>query len=308
LSTPALSYQWSVFDGGMISGSNTNPDVTAVTAGGYILTVIDPLAGCSSSDSVIVEQHELSLDGLQIVENDPLCPGDCNGSFELVGASSWLYSIDGVTFIPLATWNNFCSGEYAVYIQDSLGCVKDSLIQLNEPTPISVELGPDKSITAGERIDITADIDGVITDIQWTPGACSGCPALTVQPDETTTYMIEITDANGCTATDEITITVIPTLNIFVPSIFSPNGDNINDRLFIQANPSHVRIQSFDVFDRWGNLVYGVKDVSPGPTQNSWDGTFNGKPLGPGVYVYHLVALLSNNLTVQQKGDVTLIR
>jgi len=69
-----------------------------------------------------------------------------------------------------------------------------------------------------------------------------------------------------------------------------------------------VQILRFEVFDRWGNLVFIANDNDPGSSLTGWDGTFHGKPLGPGVYVYQLNALLSNNLMVQQKGDVTLIR
>ncbi len=307
-STPSSIYEWSVFNGGNISGANNTSEIDAITPGGYILTVMDPLAGCTSSDSVIITQHELSLNGLQITEGDPSCPGDCNGSFELVGEPSWLYSIDGVTFIPVTLWENFCSGEYAIFIQDDRGCIRDSVLRLDEPFQISVDLGQNRSITIGERIEIQADIDGIVSDIHWLPADCSGCPSISVQPDETTTYTVEITDTHGCIATDEITITVIPSLNIFVPTVFSPNGDNINDRLLILTNPAHVRILNFEVFDRWGNLVFGVRDPDPGSAQSAWDGTYKGTPLNPGVFVYHLTALLSNNLTVQQKGDVTLVR
>jgi gliding motility-associated-like protein len=98
-----------------------------------------------------------------------------------------------------------------------------------------------------------------------------------------------------------------PVTQFFIPNIFSPNGDNINDAFTIQFNAdAEVISVEGDIFDRWGNHVFG-SDQYP----FTWDGTFDGEPMNPGVYVYKLTLVYSNGvemLTEKVTGDVTLVR
>ena len=57
------------------------------------------------------------------------------------------------------------------------------------------------------------------------------------------------------------------------------------------------------VFDKWGNLVFESYDVD-----NGWDGTYKGKHLNKGVYVYRMDATLKNGQPIFQSGNVTLFR
>jgi gliding motility-associated-like protein len=57
------------------------------------------------------------------------------------------------------------------------------------------------------------------------------------------------------------------------------------------------------IFDKWGNLVFETLDIEQG-----WDGTFNGKPVNTGVYVYRMDATLKNGETLMESGNITLFR
>jgi len=85
-----------------------------------------------------------------------------------------------------------------------------------------------------------------------------------------------------------------------VPTAFSPNGDNVNDVLFILGSIQNI---DFEVFNRWGQTVFHTTDRNIG-----WDGTFNGKPLNPGVFAYHLTGRMANGDEVDAKGNITLVR
>ncbi len=63
----------------------------------------------------------------------------------------------------------------------------------------------------------------------WSTGEIT--PVITVSPNNTTVYIVTVTDNNNCSATDSITITVDIEYNAFLPGIFSPNGDGYNDIL-----------------------------------------------------------------------------
>ena len=79
-----------------------------------------------------------------------------------------------------------------------------------------------------------------------------------------------------------------PVTQFFIPNVFSPNGDDINEVFTVQFNDgAEVISVTGDIFDRWGNQLYEQKNI-PLDTQAPvwWDGTFRGKPLDNGVIVY----------------------
>lgn len=86
-----------------------------------------------------------------------------------------------------------------------------------------------------------------------------------------------------------------------VPQIFSPNGDGLNDILYVLGY--EIEELEFVVYNRWGEKVFETNDINIG-----WDGTFRGKKAQPGVYVYYLKADLSTSERITQSGDITLVR
>ncbi len=92
---------------------------------------------------------------------------------------------------------------------------------------------------------------------------------------------------------------VIPLID--VPNAFSPNGDGVNDILYVKG--VGIRNLSFKLYNRWGQLVFQTDSIAKG-----WDGTVGGVPQEMEVYVYELEAILENNDTVSRTGNITLIR
>ena len=90
-------------------------------------------------------------------------------------------------------------------------------------------------------------------------------------------------------------------LNASVPQIFSPNGDGINDILYVYGR--NFNKFSFIVYDRWGEIVFESNDPNSG-----WDGNFRGKPSLEGIYVYYFYAETDQLGDIIRKGDVTLVR
>ncbi|MFN8308386.1 MAG: PKD domain-containing protein [Chitinophagales bacterium] len=88
---------------------------------------------------------------------------------------------------------------------------------------------------------------------------------------------------------------------IGVPNAFSPNGDGINDRVFVEGR-GIVKLD-FRIYNRWGQLVYEGSDQKEG-----WDGKFHGEPQEMEVYTYTVDAWLINKQYVPLKGNITLLR
>lgn len=89
-------------------------------------------------------------------------------------------------------------------------------------------------------------------------------------------------------------------LGVGVPTAFSPNNDGNNDVLYVMGSVEEL---DFAVYNRWGQMVFHTKDRTIG-----WDGTFNGQKLNPDVFAYRLTGKLPNGDTVDQKGNITLVR
>lgn len=100
---------------------------------------------------------------------------------------------------------------------------------------------------------------------------------------------------------DPFVLSVMNGLLVFVPQIFSPNGDGANDILFVRGRK--ITSLTFIVYNRWGEKIFETNDKNFG-----WDGKFRGKDAQSSVYVYYLDAEVEGYGPFQQKGNITLVR
>jgi gliding motility-associated-like protein len=114
-------------------------------------------------------------------------------------------------------------------------------------------------------------------------------------------------DEMGCEAEDFIKVHVKKTRRVLVPTGFTPNESGLNDRLVVHGK-SGTMIKLFQVFDRWGELLYQDIDIPINATDRGWDGNFKNKEMPPGVYVWYLEAEYEDGMTENFKGETTLIR
>jgi gliding motility-associated-like protein len=117
------------------------------------------------------------------------------------------------------------------------------------------------------------------------------------------TYTLQITDTNGCKATDSIVITdsTCPQY-VYLPNAFTPNNDGHND-IFKPVFAGAVSEFRFAVYDRWGRLMFQSSNPSSG-----WDGTLGGREQPAGAYVWECIYRLYDRPERMQRGTVMLIR
>ena len=98
--------------------------------------------------------------------------------------------------------------------------------------------------------------------------------------------------------------------NVYIPNIFSPNGDGRNDDFAVFACLGVKTITSARLFDRWGGLLYEGTLLDPACLNGTrlWDGSKNGETMPPGVYVYMIEIEFLDGVVLTYRGDVTLIR
>lgn len=96
---------------------------------------------------------------------------------------------------------------------------------------------------------------------------------------------------------------------VFVPNAITPNHDGINDDFYVMSNTNIVStIQWLRIYDRWGGLVAEKLNGTPNDPGFGWDGTREGAPLGPGVYIWQVHFTYSDGIERSLIGDVTLVR
>lgn len=148
------------------------------------------------------------------------------------------------------------------------------------------------------------------TNFLWSPtdGVDDPTSAVTtITPEDTASYVLRITDDNFCVTYDTLQINVInpedlPCDEVFLPKAFTPNGDLLNDTYSI-SNPNIVQqLKIFEIYDRWGTRVFVTDDPF-----ESWDGTYNGTPVNPGVFIWKIEYSCENQEQLAS-GTVTIIR
>jgi gliding motility-associated-like protein len=262
--------------------------LVAWETGDYWVYVEDSI-GCSGIDTVSLA---LFMPPLINQSGDSLpCPGD---SIVLSPGGNFLYYIWN-TGSPDSAITVFEDGLYWVETGTNCGVFNDS-IDIEFYSNNSFTLGPDTNICSDETITLFPG-PGFISH-SWSDG--SNDSILVV--DEKGVYYVAVFDGI-CVLTDSIKVEDCNEL--WVPNVFTPNGDNYNDYFF--AVGENVDEFKMTIFNRWGQVLKVLNDID-----EKWDGNHNGNTCPEAVYywVVHYTEIGRDAYPVKKvlKGSVTLIR
>jgi gliding motility-associated-like protein len=208
-------------------------------------------------------------------------------------------------------------GQYAVTITGQNGCIWSSTFQVDGSLPLQINLVTNVAQTGTGYVTITATLNVSLQSIDtiiWLPAElfnCNGawCLEQTIpRPDTRTEIKVFAVDTNGCMAQAALFLESIADPEVYIPNVFSPNGDGINDRFTVFGNPDVDFIEEMQIFDRWGNQVFIATEFPPNEEYYGWDGTFRHEPMNPAVFVYWARVRFADGKTGSFKGDVTLVR
>jgi hypothetical protein len=319
---PNFSYFWTTNTGRFVSGTNTLEPIVD-RAGFYTLRILNNLNGCERIDSVEVKIDPLVPTGFDLEVRNIRCYGDTNGSITVNrvqgGAQPFLFTLSGDSGSADDQYTGLPAGEYLLTLEDANGCHLDSTITIIDAGQLQVDLGPDISVSLGEFATITAQIQTLLgaQSVIWNYApncdtVSTFCETFTYQPQGTYRHKIEVIDLNGCIARDELLVLVQKNGQIYVPNIFNPDSE-VNFSLGVHVGIDVAKIKSFNVFDRWGDQVFSLKEYIPTPGGEpdfgqSWDGNVRGEKGQVGVYVWYCEVEFIDGQTKIFRGDVTLIR
>jgi gliding motility-associated-like protein len=136
---------------------------------------------------------------------------------------------------------------------------------------------------------------------------CRNCRDTWLLPYFDGVFGLEVTNERGCKDSAFVEVKLNKARRIFIPNAFSPNQDGINDVFFIKGRGFGL-VNLLQIFDRWGNLVSSISNCNINQESCGWDGTFNGKPMAPGYYVYYAEIEFLDGLKQSFTGGINLIK
>jgi len=288
---PDYHYQWSPSVGDTSTATNLSP-------GDYYATITDA-NGCKAYVLKVPITEPDSILLLTSTVNNPVCYGGNDGSIEV--------SFSGGTPPYNYYWNNNSTGNpasnlqagtYILTLTDDNGCEAYANFSIGEPSPIIInaDTGIDDSYYGYINLQVN---DGTSPyAFSWSNGATTQ----DVSNLSSGTYIVTVTDFNGCESVD----TFFVEIPLIIPTVITPNGDDINDSWDIINIESYNRVH-IEIYNRWGDILYDYTGSGIGYKDKSvqWDGTWQGKDLPFTSYIY-VVEL--NDGQEAYRGVVTLKR
>ncbi|NBC03974.1 MAG: T9SS type B sorting domain-containing protein [Bacteroidetes bacterium] len=289
---------------------------TNLLAGSYTIEVIDR-SGCVITEEVKISEPELIT--VNYLEEPPRCFGYEDGRIEIQdisgGTPPYAANLDGVE-IDISGIKGLGSGEYILQIEDDNACLWQERIVLETPEQIEIEVSSSsRNIIKGQSISLEANTFPANLEIDrgnWFANSfdpqfdCATCFETMAWPKESSTVGFQFW-IGECLFSDEIEVTV-KDQSIFVPNIFSPNGDGTNDRfrVFTNNDPG-IYIKELSIFNRWGQIIHQVRNLNA-QSYTGWNGKSGGSDVSEGVYIYHILLENGRGETSKISGDVSIVR
>ena len=299
-----------------------------------------PTASFSLSDNVICEGDCIDIENTSsndVVSSSWSFPSGTPSFYSGMNPGQICFSTAGTYTLTLTVTdaNGATSSASQVLTVGSMPMISIGLLDTIGGVPINDTIipmyggmWPSGQITSGAVIVASGFVAG--DSLVWvTPNGgndvyCFGdvagaCDTVIVAPFYSTYYILNNISPEGCIASDTVFVSVLfrDSVKITVPDAFSPNGDGYNDVLRVVTNVDKdmnysngfngdggaIVSMNFEIYNRYGQMVF--RTTNP---QEGWDGTFKGKALNVGTFVYKLEYRLINGLSGSLNGNVTLYK
>lgn len=326
-----LTYKWyTVPTGGTAIATGATYVTPGITANQMYYLEAQNSNGCASPTRTAVSVQATPAPGAPtITGNDN---GVCPGKTATLTAASTTTGVDfrwytvatggtpiytGATFVTPALNANTTYYVEAVTTGGCISAGQRTTVNVNiaQPLPAPVVTVDNTTattitfrwspITGAQRYEVS--LDGGVTFLPPSSGPNGTTHTVTgLQPNQSATIQVRAIGASDCETSALSTAVTGKTTNpqgnnIFIPNLFSPNGDGVNDIMYVYS--TSIAQLEFRVYNQWGQLVFTSKDQRQG-----WDGTMSGVKQPVGVYVYIVKATMQDGTVIVKKGNVTLMR
>lgn len=311
-STPLTGaiYNWTMGDNST-STSSTTVNHTYPAPGNYTVTLItsDATIGCKDTTSKTISV--VPLPDIHAV-SDSICPGKNQNADIYVLEDSLKYSylwtpakglLDSTKVHPVVV-NPKATTTYYVKVTDKITECSSIDSAVAFVTPPLMDIDFDTLVVVGDPVYLPIDNKNGTIKFTWTPKeglSCEQCSGPKVQPLKDLIYTVtmkdECSEAHG-----KFVIRIKPETFIKVPTTFTPNGDGTNDIIYVKGWGIKDLI-SFQIYNRWGELVFETSELSEG-----WNGFYKDVLQNNDIYTYKVKALDFFDKEMEAEGHINLMR
>ena len=264
--------------------------------------------GCLDSITERVEVYGKPQLEFEILQ-EALCEEPV-GEVSLIGTEGvgpLSYAEEGGVFTSDNIFGDLSSGETIFLVRDTSDCTTEVRIDIAATPRVGITDLATEQLFCGD----------VLSEVSFTGIGGTGTLSYSLTDsqgnlvDETDglpegQYRLTLTDEVGCEMT-EIIIIRKEECQVYIPTIFNPVADGDNQTFKVGVpEQSEFFIESFQIYDRWGNLVYNKEDIDPLTFMDWWDGTYKGAEVQQGVYVY-VIELAGEKVEIIN-GTITIVR
>ncbi len=277
-----INYLWNT--------GESSDSITVNIAGTYALVATDT-EGCITIDTFVVAAYQRPLAAFSNIEK--LC-GDTVKTLD-AGAGFMHYLWSNGSNAETITTNK--PGKFWVTLTSTRNCMNtDTVNVVAEQKPANFLVS---DMVKCVYKPITLIPSNNFSSYQWSNGSISK----SINVSTGGLYWLNVTDYNGCTGRDSVTVIDSACLEyFFMPTAFTPNNDQLND-IFKPAFAGPLSGYHLSIYNRWGKLIFSTKDPLTG-----WDGTLGGFQQPMGAYIWICSYTLDGQSPHTEKGTVTLIR
>ncbi|MBS1948241.1 MAG: PKD domain-containing protein [Bacteroidetes bacterium] len=309
-----LTYHWDFGTGNAGDTSNIlNPEFHFYRPGDFVASlVVQSPIGCVANayDSL----HIVPRLAMPVPPDTTICIG---GSAILKASGAYTYNWspalslnkdvgDSVIATPKATTT------YTVIGEDKYHCFLDTVqTTVNVNALPAISLPPEYAVLPGDAVTIEPTVSSDVVSWSWSPPDylnCTDCASPTSAPLTPTVYTLTVKTAIGCTSSATVRVRLLCSERaVQMANAFSPNGDGNND-FFYPSGQGIKLVKKFQVYSRWGQLLFSKSNFPPNDRRYGWDGSLNYEPQPSGTYVYLVEIECFTGETFFVKGTVELIR
>lgn len=308
--TGAIS-QWKWYFGDGDSSVLKDPLHTYLNYGNYNVQLqVTSAHGCAAapvSKPIVIETKPVAAFDVQFacLDKTTLFSSSSSNTFGNIVSHAWNFGDGSNSGLVNPTHQYATAGNYNVSLTVATqnGCSTTLVKPIDVVMPFAYA-GPDTIVVYGQPYQLQGIGSGSGT-YSWTPAAglsnaAIANPIARLLQDER--FILTTTSAGGCVATDDVFIKVVTDFDVYIPTAFTPNGNNNND-LLIPYPVGIKQLNYFRVFNRYGQLIYSTKQFGTG-----WDGKINGKLQPVGTYVWMLQAVNLLGQIINKSGTTILLQ
>jgi gliding motility-associated-like protein len=246
---------------------------------------------CSATDTILIDS--INVPNKPTLGDDTIFCGDFSLLLFTGNNTIWSTGVVGTQIIVTAP------GTYIAENKNQCGSAKDTINVTKFSLP-NVNIGRDTSIC--DSIELSVG-NGIFNSIFWSTNDTTK----SIVVSESGIYTVKVTNTN-CSKIDSITIVRDCDFDVYLPTAFSPNNDNVNDVLVPLSYEKGIVVLDFIIYDRWSEKIFEAKNFAPNDKNAGWKGLYKGEFAAVDNYAFYYLVKLPDGKIKSYKGTVALIR